>query len=93
MTLNDLEGKLRSGDYNIYITDVFADDDIFNIADIENKTGTEIFDEIGYPPYFVLFKTSNKIELTVYVKDKYSLAEVYSVYVAKDGLIVSLEVY
>lgn len=92
MTLNDLEEKLRSGNYNLYITDMLTDDNIWDIADIENKTGTEIFDEIGYAPEFVLFKTLNEKKLTVYIKDKYSLAEVFSVYVVKDGLIVSLEV-
>lgn len=92
MTLNDLESKLRSGNYNLYITDLDGDDEVFLIEDKESKTGTEIFAEIGRPPLFVLYETLSEITPTAYIKDKYSLSDVCSVYVVKDGLIVALEV-
>lgn len=92
MTLNDLESNLSSGNYNLYITNLVCDDEVFLIEDRENKTGTEIFAEIRQLPLFVLHKTLREMSLTAYIKDKYSLSDVDSVYVVKDGLIVVLEV-
>lgn len=92
MTLNDLESNLSSGNYNLYITDITGDDEVFLIEDRENKTGTEIFAEIRQLPLFVLHKTLSEMALTAYIKGKYSLSDVCGVYVVKDGLIVALEV-
>ena len=46
MTFKDLESNLSSGNYNLYITNLVCDDEVFLIEDRENKTGTEIFAEI-----------------------------------------------
>ena len=92
MTLNDLESNLSSGNYNLYITNLVCDDEVFLIEDRENKTGTEIFAEIRQLPLFVLHKTLSEMVSTAYIKDKYSLSDVCGVYVVKDGLIVALEV-
>ena len=60
MTLSELENSLISGNYKLYITDMFVDDDIYSIRNRENKTGTEIFNMIECLPEFVLFKTLNE---------------------------------
>ena len=92
MTFKDLESNLCSGNYNLYITNLVCDDEVFLIEDRENKTGTEIFTEIRQLPLFVLHKTLSEMALTAYIKAKYSLSGVCGVYVVKDGLIVALEV-
>lgn len=92
MTFKDLESNLSSGNYNLYITNLVCDDEVFLIEDRENKTGTEIFAEIRQLPLFVLHKTLSEMALTAYIKAKYSLSGVCGVYVVKDGLIVALEV-
>lgn len=92
MTLNDFENKMSYGNYKLYISDEYSDDEIFEINNISDKTGAEVFEKIGYLPNFVLHKTSHSLKLSTFINEKYSNAEIETIYFVKDGLIIILSI-
>ena len=92
MTLNDFWNKMSYGNYKLYISDEYPNDEIFEINNISDKTGAEVFEKIGSLPHFVLHQTLYSLKLSTFINEKYSNAEIETIYFVKDGLIIILNI-